>query len=568
MKQPPKNILRTLQISIVLVLLASLGLGTVGFMSYFRGFFAQRLLSGVASATDQVNVELKAREAEFAGRKRTAAEEFQAGLRSDLGILQQTVPGTLWNVEPEAAQAILKAFLEKAEISAVRVDDDAGKLFAGLQKRNGKVVVMSGAKDSTPEGKSVSAELSRENKRLGTVQLYYDETSLREHFTQTDADLQRFRQENDHLVTSINGSLASTIASQANNILLLRCVEMATVFLVTGATLIMFIRFRLARPLNQRLANVSQSSKSIHEAAAQVADNAGHMAEETSREAAGIEEISATVEELASTTKSNAQHAKASDALMVSTRLTADQASESMRSLTKAMAEIQKSSTDILKIVKTIQEISFQTNLLALNAAVEAARAGERGAGFAVVADEVRSLARRAASAADETSSLIDNTQKHVASAAGLVQETHQRFANVNSQITQSSGLVSQIARSSDEQAHGISQLSAAITSIDKAVQGSAAASQEMAAAATQMRALTENVDNTVTELRALTGLTSNPGGEDQPSDTSEAQESADSCFESAANGGPVRFEKADAFSSKPAPKHQSRPGTNGFQRN
>lgn len=49
--------------------------------------------------------------------------------------------------------------------------------------------------------------------------------------------------------------------------------------------------------------------------------------------------------------------------------------------------------TEVGKIVDSVQAIATQTNLLALNASVEAARAGEQGRGFSVVADEVRNLA-------------------------------------------------------------------------------------------------------------------------------------------------------------------------------
>ena len=78
-----------------------------------------------------------------------------------------------------------------------------------------------------------------------------------------------------------------------------------------------------------------------------------------------------------------------------------------MQEMIRAMNIISEKSSEIYKIVKTIEDIAFQTNILALNASVEAARVGELGAGFAVVAREIRNLADKTSLASKNTTALI-----------------------------------------------------------------------------------------------------------------------------------------------------------------
>jgi len=80
----------------------------------------------------------------------------------------------------------------------------------------------------------------------------------------------------------------------------------------------------------------------------------------------------------------------------------------------KMVAELERQSGEISKIVHAVARIADQTNLLALNAAIEAARAGEHGKGFAVVADEVRNLAEMSEKSARGIQEVVNEIQSQV----------------------------------------------------------------------------------------------------------------------------------------------------------
>ena len=144
-----------------------------------------------------------------------------------------------------------------------------------------------------------------------------------------------------------------------------------------------------------------------------------------------LEETSASLEQMTSMVRRNAEAAVKAKALASETRAAADTGTTDMAEMKTAMDEIKTSSSDIAKIIKTIDEIAFQTNILALNAAVEAARAGEAGMGFAVVADEVRKLAEKSSMAAREIAKLINQTVTRVSEGTRHAEEVDAAFARI-----------------------------------------------------------------------------------------------------------------------------------------
>ena len=203
-------------------------------------------------------------------------------------------------------------------------------------------------------------------------------------------------------------------------------------------------------------------------------------------------------------TKRNAETAGKVKELGSQARQAGDLGVQDMTAMVSAMDDIKRSSDDIAKIIKTIDEIAFQTNILALNAAVEAARAGEAGMGFAVVADEVRSLAQRCAQAAKETAGKIEDAVLKSAKGAEISAKVAKSLEEIVGNARQVDELAGEVAAASQEQSQGISQVNTAVTQMDKVTQTNAASAEESASAAEEMTAQAEALKDAVAELLRL----------------------------------------------------------------
>jgi hypothetical protein len=274
--------------------------------------------------------------------------------------------------------------------------------------------------------------------------------------------------------------------------------------LILGGLIAFFLTRSITKPLNMVMEGLTEGSAQVAAASSQIASTSQSMAEGASEQAASLEETSASVEELSSMTKQNADNAQQARGMMAEAKKIVENVNIHMGNMANAITEVMKSSEETGKIIKTIDEIAFQTNLLALNAAVEAARAGEAGAGFAVVADEVRNLAMRAADAAKNTSSLIENTIKNVKHGHELTRVTQEAFKE-NVEISVKIGsLIEEIAAASSEQAEGINQINTAVAEMDKVTQSSAASAEESASASEELNAQAMQLQGFVVDLKSV----------------------------------------------------------------
>jgi hypothetical protein len=263
--------------------------------------------------------------------------------------------------------------------------------------------------------------------------------------------------------------------------------------------------FLLSRTVTKKLRRIASdaenSAEQIASAAGQVSSASQEVAEGSQEQAASIQESSSSLEELASMTKLTTENTRAVAALVGESNRLMTKAAQGTQAMDEAMREIKSASDQTGKIIKTIDEIAFQTNLLALNAAVEAARAGEAGKGFAVVAEEVRNLAMRAAEAARNTGSLIEENVTRVAGGVQIVDGLKTSLSEVTASSTRITNLVSDVAAASEQQSRGIEQINLAVNQMSSTTQRNAASAEESAGASQELNGQAESLRSSVRDL-------------------------------------------------------------------
>lgn len=272
-----------------------------------------------------------------------------------------------------------------------------------------------------------------------------------------------------------------------------------------------FFARTLSQSVNQVVTELHKNSTSVLEIANLVNNSSNQISEGANNQSSALHETVTAMDEISAMVGKSAQSAQNSMHSSATSRHAAEEGRKIVSNMLDAINDIKNSNEelaskfeesnkkieDIIVIIdnissktKVINDIVFQTKLLSFNASVEAARAGEHGKGFAVVAEEVGNLATMSGTAANEITSLVNDSinrvQKIISDTQGSInslvskanknidlgqstaQECDHALENILESVSKVDELVSEISTATQEQSTGIKEVTQAMNQIDQ----------------------------------------------------------------------------------------------------
>lgn len=254
--------------------------------------------------------------------------------------------------------------------------------------------------------------------------------------------------------------------------------------------------------LTEVMRDITQIANQVDVGANQVSAGAQALSQGTMQQKDSISGLVSNVTDITEQIKNSTIRCNNASNLVDRATGYAAEADTKMEQLISATKNIDRSSTEIGTIIKTIEDIAFQTNILALNAAVEAARAGTAGKGFTVVADEVRTLAAKSAEAAKNTGALIGRSVQDVKTGTESTNLAISAVQVINDCIQSIKALMDEISRASVQQSEMIDSVENRIKEVSRVIQANSAAAEESAAVSTELSNQSKTLNRLISQFR------------------------------------------------------------------